>query len=414
MLIHASELVTCKGGVKAGAAMQELHSIPDGALLMENGIITMVGTTESLLTHVDAQTEVLDVTGKTVLPGFVDSHTHFVFGGYRAEEFSWRLKGESYMEIMNKGGGIASSVSATRAASLPELVDTGRHRLNTMLSMGITTVEGKSGYGLDHETELKQLAAMEQLNNLQPVEIATTFMGAHAIPLEYKGRERAYLDYLLTDVMPEAVSFAEFADIFCEKGVFSREDSKYYLQKAKDMGFSLKLHADEIVNTKGAELGASLGAMSADHLLKISEEGIKALAQSDTIATLLPLTAFSLAEEYANGRALIDAGCKVALATDFNPGSCFSQSIPLLISLACIYMHMSVEEVVTALTINGAAAIHREDRIGSLEPGKQADLVILEYPSIQFLPYHAGMNIVETVVKKGNIVYRKQGESYAY
>lgn len=411
LIRNASELVTLAGKApRFGADMKEIGLIKDGAVYMEDGVIRRVGRTEEVLREgIPEDTEILDAAGKTVLPGFVDSHTHFIFGGYRAEEFGWRLKGDSYMSIMERGGGINATVEKTRAASLEELKQAGRDRLRTMLEFGVTTVEGKSGYGLDTETEIRQLQAMKELEEEGPLEIVRTFLGPHSVLPEYKGREREFLDLMLQKVMPEVKrqGLAEFADIFTEKNVFSIEDSRYYLNAAKAMGFALKIHADEMVSLGGASLAAETGCISADHLLKASDEGIRALKASGTIATLLPATAFCLKEEFAPARKMIDAGCAVAMASDLNPGSCFTNSIPLLMALGCIYMNMSIEEVITALTINGAAAVGRQDRIGSLEPGKQADIVILRFPSISFIPYHTAINLVETVIKKGEVVRRK-------
>ena len=411
---NAAELVTCSGfKAKPGSEMSELHIIPQGAVVIEDGVIRAVGSTEEILkTHGGKGYEVLDATGKAVLPGFVDSHTHFVFGGYRADEFSWRLRGDSYMEIMERGGGIINSVRATREASREELFMAGKRRLDSMLSFGVTTVEGKSGYGLDTETEIKQLEVMEEIDRVHPVDVVKTFMGAHAVPKEYKGNEEAFIDSIIDEMLPVVVErkLAEFCDVFCEKNVFSVEQSRRLLTKAKEMGMKVKLHADEIVQLGGAELAAELGAASADHLLQASDKGIDDMAKAGVVATLLPITAFSLKEPYARGRRMIDRGCAVALATDLNPGSCFSMSIPLLIALACLYMKLSPEEAVTALTINGAAAVDRADRIGSIDVGKKGDIVVLEFPSYKFLPYHVGVNIVEKVIKDGILVLdRKQG-----
>jgi len=351
----------------------------------------------------------IDATGKAVLPGFVDSHTHFVFAGYRAEEFSWRLRGESYMEIMNRGGGIASTVRATREASREGLIESGKKRLNSMLSFGVTTVEGKSGYGLDEKTEIKQLEVMETLGSLHAVDIVKTFLGAHAVPEDFKGRADKFIDYMTDSVMPQVThrNLAEFCDIFCEKDVFSLEQSKRLLLKAKELGFKLKIHADEISPLGGTELAADLGAVSADHLLHASDKGIAEMAKRSIVATLLPGTAFSLREPYARGRYIIDQGCAVALATDLNPGSCFSESIPLIFILATLYMDITIEEAVTALTINGAAAIDRADRIGSIDVGKAGDVIILEFPSYKYIPYHIGVSCVEKVIKSGNLVFDK-------
>lgn len=403
---NASQLVTCSGfSAKKGKEMSDLSVIENGTVVITNGVISYVGKDCPSLTDYPNH-EVIDAAGKAVLPGFVDSHTHFIFGGYREEEFSWRMRGDSYMSIMERGGGIHNTMNATRKASFEELKETGRKRLDSMLAMGITTVEGKSGYGMNKETELKQLEVMKALNEEHPVDIVSTFMGAHATPQEYKGREDDFLDYMIREVMPEVKekNLADCCDIFCERNVFDIEQSRRYLAAARDLGFSLKIHADEIVTLGGAELAVELGALSADHLLQASDKGIKDLAESNTVATLLPCTAFSLKEHYARGRYMIDSGCAVALATDLNPGSSFTNSIPLLFALACIYMQLSPEEAVTALTINGATAVGCADTIGSIDVGKQGDLVILEYPSYKFLPYHIGMNIVEKVIKKGRVI----------
>lgn len=313
------------------------------------------------------------------------------------------------MSIMERGGGINASVSKTREASLEELVEAGKERLAEMLEFGVTTVEGKSGYGLDKDTELKQLRAMKELQGAQPIDIVTTFLGPHSVLPEWKGKEREFLDWMIEDVMPlvKEENLAEFADIFCEQNVFSVEDSEYYLTKAKEMGFKLKIHADEMAPLKGSELAARVGCTSADHLLQASDQGIEDMAREGVISTVLPATAFCLKEPYARGRKMIDSGCALAIASDWNPGSCFTNSIPLLVALTCIYMGLSIEEVITGLTINGAAAVGRADKVGSLEPGKQADVIFLRYPSIHFMPYHTGVNLVETVIKNGEIVYKK-------
>lgn len=402
---NAAQLVTCSGySAKKGRQMSDLSIIENGTVVITDGKISYVGKDANCPPLSDFPNhEVVDAKGKAVLPGFIDSHTHFIFGGYREEEFSWRMRGDSYMSIMERGGGIHNTMTATRNASFGELKESGRKRLDRMLAMGVTTVEGKSGYGMDKDTELKQLEVMKALNEEHPVDIVSTFMGAHATPSEYKRREDDFLDYMIKEVMPvvKEKNLAECCDIFCEKNVFDIEQSRRYLTAARDLGFKLKIHADEIVTLGGTELATELNALSADHLLQASDKGIERLAESDTVATLLPCTAFSLKEHYARGRYMIDMGCAVALATDLNPGSSFTNSIPLLFALACIYMQLSPEEAVTALTINAAAAVGKADKIGSIDVGKQGDLVILEYPSYKFLPYHIGMNIVEKVVKKG-------------
>ena len=404
---NASELVTCRGKApKKGSDMSNIGIIYNGSVVIEDGIIVDVDEAVNISSRYDeSEYEVIDASEKAVLPGFIDSHTHLIFGGYRADEFSWRLRGDTYMSIMERGGGITSSVRATRSTVLEEFVETGRKRLDKMMAFGVTTVEGKSGYGLDEETEIRQLEAMRILNESHPVDIAATFLGPHSVLPEWKGKEDEFIDYMI-EVMKKVRerNLAEFADIFCEKNVFSIEQSRRFLKSAKEMGLKLKIHADEIVRLGGAELAAELGAVSADHLLQASDEGIRMMAEKDVVATLLPATAFCLKEDYARARDIIHSGCAVALATDFNPGSCFTNSIPLVIALAAIQMRMSVEEIITALTINAASALSRQDSIGSIEAGKKADIIILEFPSIHFLPYHAGVNIVETVIKNGVVV----------
>lgn len=405
LIRNASQVVTCSGfEAKRGKAMSDLFIIEDGAVAVSNGIITHVGPNEEVLKQIDTDEYlVVDARGRALLPGFVDSHTHFVFGGYREEEFSWRLRGDSYMSIMRQGGGIVNTMNATRDRTFDELFSLGYERLDEMMDMGITTVEGKSGYGLDLCTELVQLRVMNELNQDHPLDVVSTFLGAHAVPPEYTDKTDEYVTFLIEEVLPAVRQerSVTFCDVFCEDGVFSLGQSERILKAARSLRFKLKLHADEIVPLGGAELAVRLHAVSADHLLHVSDNGIKKLARSGVVATLLPMTAFSLGEPYAPGRKMIDEGCAVALATDFNPGSCFSFSIPLLFSLACIQMKLTPEEALTALTINGAAALGRANKIGSIDVGKKADMILLEFPSYKFLPYHVGMNCVDTVIKDG-------------
>lgn len=407
---NIKELVTCSGfAAKKGREMQELCILKDYSLLIEEGIIKDIKPSWEELKTSRNDYEIIQGEELSILPGFVDSHTHFVFAGYREEEFYERFKGTPYMEIMKRGGGIANTVDKTRGADKDTLIKLGRERIKEMISMGITTVEGKSGYGLDLDSELLQLQVMKELQEEGEVDIAATFLGAHAFPKDFQGTKLDYIKYIIKEVLPlvKEKDLAEFCDVFCEKNVFEIEESRYLLEAAKNMGFKLKLHADEIVSLGGTELGCELGAVSCDHLLQASDEGIKALASSNTIATLLPCTAFSLKESYARGRRMIDEGCAVALASDLNPGSCFTQSIPFLIALACYNMNLTLEEAITALTINGAAALGRENIIGSIDIGKQADLVLLKYPSYKFLLYNVATNIVDRVIKKGKIVYQR-------
>lgn len=409
IVITNANLYTPVGSVaRKGKEMGEILHIEKAAIVIEDGVIRWVGPDSDMPKQDDSADEeiYMDAIGRAVIPGFVDSHTHLVFGGYRPDEFGWRLKGDTYMSIMERGGGIQSTVNATRDASEEELREKAEWFLEEMSQMGVTTVEAKSGYGLDTETELRMLRVIDALakDPERKVDVVSTFLGAHAVPKEYKGRTVEYVDLMISDMMPKAKGLAEFCDIFTEKNVFEIEDSRRYLQAAKDMGYKLKLHADEIVQLGGAELAAEMGAVSADHLLHVSDEGIRRMAEAGTVATLLPLTAFALKEPCAPARKFIDAGCAVALATDLNPGSCFSGSIPLTIALACIYMGMSVEETLTALTLNGAAALDRADAIGSIEPGKRADMLILHFDTLSCLPYYVGMNTVDAVIKGGELL----------
>ncbi len=404
---NAAQVVTCSGFEgKCGTEMSDLHVIENGTVIVTDGIISHVLKQGEAIPIDISNYKEIDASGKALLPGFVDPHTHFVFGGYREEEFSWRMRGDSYMSIMERGAGIVNTTKATREASEEELYNSAKQRLDDMLKLGITTIEGKSGYGLDKETELKQLRVMRKLNEDHPIDIVSTFMGPHATPAEWKGREEEFVDFNINEMLPLVANekLAECADIFCEKNVFTIEQSRRFLTAAREHGFLLKMHADEIVQFGGAELAAELKVLSADHLLQASDEGIKAMAESGVVATLLPLTAFSLKEEYARGREMIDANCIVALATDLNPGSSFTASVPLLFAIACIYMNLSPEEAVTAYTINSAAAINRADTVGSIDIGKQGDMILLQYPSYKFLPYYVGMNCVDTVIKRGLIV----------
>ncbi len=402
---HASELVTCSGfEAKWGRKMQDIHPVNDGAVLIQGGIIQAVGETATVLAGIDeADFEVIDASNRAVLPGFVDSHTHLVFGGFRDEEFAWRLSGRSYMEIMDKGGGIVKSVTATRKATFDELFMSAGERLYSMLCFGVTTMEAKSGYGLDLECEIKQLNVAKRLDQAFATDVVSTYLGAHALDSEYWRNHDDYIKFIIHDVLPKIAGegLAEFCDVFCEKDVFSIDQARRLLKAASDLGLKPKIHADEVVDTGGAGLAAEVGAVSADHLLKASDEGIRKMIENRVIATLLPITAFSLREPYAPARKMIDLGCAVALASDLNPGSCFSESVPLIFSLATLYMGMTTEEAVTALTINGAAALGRAESVGSLDPGKKGDLVVLSCPSYRFIPYHIGVNSVTQVVKNG-------------
>lgn len=388
-----------------GVEMSKLKHINNGCIIVTNGIISFVGPMEEM-PETESNFKVIDAGGNSVLPGFIDSHTHLVFGGYRPEEFEWRLKGDTYMSIMERGGGIQSTVNATREASGKDLTEKAQWFIDRMSQMGVTTVEAKSGYGLDTTSEIKMLEVINNLSNKtdQKLRIVSTFLGAHAVPKEYSGKTQEYVELLINEMIPAAKGKAKFFDIFTEKNVFEIEDSRRLLNAAKKAGFELKLHADEIVQLGGAELAAEMNAVSADHLLHISDEGIRKMAERGVVATLLPLTAFALREQFAPARKLIDAGAAVALATDLNPGSCFSGSIPLTIALACIYMNMSIEETISSLTLNGAAALGIADKTGSLEVGKSGDIIILNFNTYHSLPYYVGMNCVKSTIYKGRVV----------
>lgn len=419
LLYNCSQIVTPKGShIKKGKEMDQVEVMQNASIYMEDGIILFLGANEEVLHRLGAacieqipgDIMVIDGAGRTALPGFVDSHTHFIFGGYREVEFMERLSGASYLDIMRKGGGIQSTVNATRSYGEDRLFADGRNRLHDMLSQGVTTVEGKSGYGLDLACEEKQLRVMKELNKVQPVEIASTYLGAHAVPLEYKNDPAGYVTYMVEVVMPKVKeeNLAEFCDVFCEEEAFDAEQSRFLLTEAKKMGFEIKIHADEIYDLGGGRLAAELGAASADHLLMISEESMAALAESETVASVLPCTAFCLNKPFAPAKKMIESGCGLALATDFNPGSSFTNSIPLMLSLAVLKMGMTLPQALTALTLNGAAALKRADKIGTLEAGKQGDIVLLEYPDYRFLIYHTAKNIVHSVIKNGHLVYKKE------
>lgn len=413
LIQNISELVTCSGfQAKPGPRMGDLAIIEAGAVAIEDGIISAVGESEILRRQADEECfdTVIDAGGKAVLPGFVDPHTHLVFAGYRPDEFAWRLAGKPYLDILKGGGGILRTVADTRAAAATSLVASGMERLDLFVSQGVTTVEAKTGYGLDLATEIRQLEVMAALNEGHPVDVVPTFLGAHAVPTEFRDRSDDYMDFVIREVLPKVAKrgLAEFCDVFCEAHVFSVAQSRRLLSKARDLGLGLKLHADEMNPLGGAELAAELGAVSADHLLRASDAGIDRMAEAGVTAVLLPATAFCLGQPYARARRIMDRGCAVALATDFNPGSSFTASIPLIIALATRHMGMSPEETLTALTLNAAAALGRADRIGSIDVGKQADLVILSFPSYRYLPYHTACNCVQTVIKNGKVVWDRE------
>lgn len=403
-----------------GAAMRELTIVSGAAIWVENGVIQAAGKEADVLRAAEERTsvaaalhggsaegvQVIDARGQCAVPGFVDPHTHFLFAGARAEEFDDRLAGVPYLTLLARGGGIVATMRETRAATEEALFVHGARVLRSMLSLGVTTVEGKSGYGLDRETELRLLRVLRRLDRELPTSVAATYLGAHAVPPEYAGRPDDYVDFLVDEMLPLIARehLAEFVDVFCETGVFTAAQARRILEAARARGFSLKLHADEMSSTGGAELAAELGAVSADHLLSVSPEGIEALAASRTVAVLLPATAFCMRKPYAPARKLIDSGAAVALASDYNPGSCYTYSLPLVFALAVIAMHMTAAEALTAATLNAAAALGRADVIGSIEPGKRGDIVLLDAPDYRYLSYQTGLNLARTVFKDGAVV----------
>lgn len=410
LFIHnANQLITVRGFSDSPAKkeqMQELHIIENGSLLVADGKIVAVGKDAELRKQYPEQiekAEKINAKNKIVTPGLVDPHTHLVYAGSRENEYAMRLKGKSYMEIMNAGGGIHATTRATQQASFEQIYAETKRRLDTFLKQGVTTVEIKSGYGLTLEHEMKQLQVTKQLNDDHPIDIVPTFMGAHAVPVEYKDNPDRFVDIVVEEMIPAVAEsgLAEFNDVFCEKDVFTPEQSRVILEAGKRYGLQPKIHADEIEPYGGAELAAEVGAISADHLLKASDTGIKKMADANVIGVLLPGTAFFLMAEYAPARKMIDSGLPIALSTDSNPGSSPTLSLQIIMNLACLKMGMTPEEVITATTINAAHAINRAKEIGSLEPGKKADIVIFNVPNYLFLSYQYGMNHVDTVIKDG-------------
>lgn len=406
---HARQLVTLAGSShkpRTGKHMQELSIIEDGSVWLEDGRIRCVGTDQQVAAAYRErlhEADIIDASGKLVTPGLIDPHTHLVFAGSRENEFALRLQGATYMEIMQQGGGIHATTSATRQASREALVAESQKRLDQFLLHGVTTVEAKSGYGLSLEDELKQLEAAAELNKTHPIDIVSTFMGAHAVPQEYRHDPDRFVDYVIEVMIPEVAArkLAEFNDVFCERGVFTPEQSRRILAAGQRHGLLAKIHADEIEPYGGAELAAQIGAVSADHLLRASDEGIAMMAEAGVIAVLLPGTAFFLMAEAANGRKMIDAGVPVALSTDCNPGSSPTVSLPLIMNLGCLTMGMTPAEVLTATTINAAHAIRRGSEIGSIEVGKKADITIFDVPNYLQLQYRYGVNHTDTVIKAG-------------
>ncbi len=411
----ASELVTlCGSGDKPfrKGNMKNIDVIEDGAIAVRDGRIQAVDRTSKIEQNYRAE-RIIDAAGKVVTPGFVDAHTHLVFAGAREEEFESRLQGASYLEVMTKGGGILKTVEETRKTSKEQLIETAMSTLDIMLRHGTTTVEAKSGYGLTIDDETKCLEAAKELGKKHEVDVVSTFLGAHAVPSEYRGRTEEYVKLVMEEMIPKIADhrLAEFCDVFCEEGVFGVEQSRRILQTGKDHGLEPKIHADELTNLKGAELAAEIKAISAEHLLLASEPGLKAMAEEEVIAVLLPTASFSLMTgKYADARKMISLGVPVALGTDFNP-SCWTENMQMAIAFACRKLRLTPAEAITSATINAAHAIHRGHEVGSLNEGKKADIIILGIPNHRFLGYRFGVNLVEKVVKEGKIVVDRGEEN---
>lgn len=415
LLINIGQLLTMDTpdkpeGPKRGPAMKKLGVVlTNAAVGINDGCITFIGPSNEAEKYSAGYT--IDCKGKLVTPGLIDPHTHLVFGGSRENELVLKQQGVPYIEILKSGGGILSTVRATKALSEEKLTEKAVFHLDRLLSYGVTTVEIKSGYGLDAETELKQLNVIKRLQECYPADVVPTFMGAHAVPEKYKSISDSFLDemILLMDEIKEK-RLAEFADVFCETGVFTAEQSRRYLTAAKEKGFGLKIHADELDSTGGAELAAELGAVSADHLVGASDLGIQRMSSAGTVAVLLPGTTFYLGKEkYARAREMIEHGVPVALSTDFNPGSSPTENLQMIMSLAAIKLKMTPEEIWNAVTVNAAYAVGRGGSAGKLALGRAADIVIWDAENYLYIPYHYGVNHANTVLKDGRIKFSREG-----
>jgi len=420
MLIHsASQLLTISGPPQRGINFGDLGIIENGAVYIEDQRIAAIGPSNEMRSIYAGQ-EMIDASGRVVMPGFVDPHTHLVWAGDRAAEFEMRLQGKTYIEIMDEGGGIVSTVRQTRTADVSELVSQARSRIQTMFAYGTTTAEAKTGYGLETGAELKMLQAILQLDAEGPITLVPTFLGAHAVPPEYRDDTDGYTDLVCSQMLPAVKEWwvskfsnpsgpgLPFVDVFCETGAFTLEQSRSILGTAKQLGFPLKIHADEFDNLGGAALAVELGAASADHLVVTSKADICALGKSDTVAVSLPCTPFGLAEgHYSPAKEIIDANGILAIATDMNPGTAWCENMQFAIALSCRYMNLTPAQAIVAATLNAAAALKIADRVGSIEPGKCADLLILDIPNYRQLGYRFGTNLVHTVVKNGKIHWIK-------
>ncbi|HHT70652.1 MAG TPA: imidazolonepropionase [Firmicutes bacterium] len=406
LITNIGLLATPEGtSASQGQDQGKVRLLEDAYIKIKDGVIAEIGSNQDLAKDDTANYHVLDAQGSLVTPGLVDPHTHLVFAGWRQKELALKLKGMSYLDILQMGGGILDTVRNTRAASHQELEALALTSLDRMVAHGTTTCEVKSGYGLDLPSEIKSLQVIQELNKKHPVDLVPTFMGAHAVPPEYKDKVADYVRVVNEEMIPEVarLKLAEFNDVFCEQGVFDLEQSREILECGQKYGLTPKAHAEELTALGGASMAAQVGAISAEHLIHATDQGIEDMSQSGTIAVLLPATSLNLGAKFARARDMIAAGVPVALATDFNPGSCPTESLQLIMNLACMKYKLTPEEVLTAVTLNAAAAINRADSIGTLEPGKQADVVLWDAPDLDFIMYRFGTNLVKTVVKKGQV-----------
>ncbi len=403
--IHQLVTVASNGKpFKAGKEMRELNVIDNAAVLIENGIIRRIGPANELST--DPEIDVLDAGNRVALPGFVDSHTHTVFAGSRENEFAMRAEGKSYQEIAAAGGGILSTMNATRAATKKELLRSAERRLNEMMKHGTTTVEIKSGYGLNNDAEIKILDVVHDLCRDHYMTVVPTFLGAHAFPPEFSDDRNGYVNLIINKMLPYIGErqLATFCDVFCDGGYFDLHQAEQILLEAKRFGLIPKIHSDQMAAIGGTELAAHLNAISADHLEHLTAGGIAALKKSSTVATVLPGASFFLRHPYAPARSIIEADIPLAIATDFNPGSSMSFSMPMMMTIACTQMNLAPEEAISATTINGAAALGLSHEVGSIEIGKQADIVLYDVPNYTYIPYHYGMNHVWKIIKNGTVL----------
>lgn len=404
LITNIGMLATPKGfAAKSGKEQGEIEILKNAWVLLEDGMIAKVGTGKPESAE---GAEIIDAEGNLVTPGLVDAHTHLIFGGWRQNELGMKLHGASYLDIAAQGGGILSTLTATHAASEEELYDKAYEALDEMMQLGVTTAEAKSGYGLDTENELKLLRVIRALQEKHPMDVVSTFLGAHAIPKEYKSDKDEFVRILCEEMIPAVAEqeLAKFCDVFCETGFFTAEDSRKILEVGKKYGMIPKIHADEIEPIGGSQLTCEVGAISAEHLIICPPEGIAAMAKGGTIACCLPATSFYLGATYAPARDMVNAGVPVAMASDFNPGSCPCLNLQLVINLGCLKYKLTPEEVLTAVTLNAAAAIDMADKVGSVEEGKQGDLVIWKAPDLDYICYRMGSNLVKTVIKKGTVI----------